>query len=71
MKPALAGMGVGGFAALFLTGLLSKMIYGITPTDPATFVGVGLLLTLVAALACLLPAWRAIRVDPIQSLRNE
>jgi predicted permease len=71
MKPALAGMVLGGFAALFLTGLLSKMIYGITPTDPVTFVFVGLLLTTVAAAACLLPAWRATRLDPIQSLRNE
>ena len=71
MKPALAGMGLGGFAALFLTGLLSKMIFGISPTDPATFLAVGLLLSIVAAAACLLPAWRATRVDPIQSLRNE
>jgi predicted permease len=71
MKPALAGIVLGGFAALFLTGLLSKMIFGISPTDPATFLAVGLLLTAVAAAACLLPAWRATRVDPIQSLRNE
>jgi predicted permease len=71
MKPALAGMGVGGFAALFLTGMLSKMIYGITPTDPATFAAVGLLLGTIAAAACLLPAWRATRVDPLRSLRNE
>jgi ABC-type antimicrobial peptide transport system permease subunit len=71
MRPALAGMVFGGFAALFLMGLLSKMIYGITPTDPATFVAVCLLLATVAAAACLLPAWRATRVDPLQSLRNE
>jgi predicted permease len=71
MKPALAGMGLGGFAALFLTGLLSKMIFGISATDPATFLAVGLLLATVAAAACLLPAWRATHVDPIQSLRNE
>jgi predicted permease len=71
MRPALAGIVLGGFAALLLTGLLSKMIYGITATDPATFVAVGMLLTTVAAAACLLPAWRATRVDPIQSLRNE
>jgi predicted permease len=71
MRPALAGVGVGGIAALYLTGLLSKMIYGISPTDPITFVAVGLLLTTVAVAACLLPAWRATRVDPILSLRDE
>jgi ABC-type antimicrobial peptide transport system permease subunit len=71
MRPALAGVGVGGIAALYLTGLLSKMIYGISPTDPITFVAMGLLLTTVAVAACLLPAWRATRVDPILSLRDE
>jgi ABC-type antimicrobial peptide transport system permease subunit len=71
MRPALAGVGVGAIAALSLTGLLSKMIYGISPTDPITFVAVGLLLTTVAVAACLLPAWRATRVDPILSLRDE
>jgi putative ABC transport system permease protein len=71
MRPALAGVGVGGIAALYLTRLLSKMIYGISPTDPITFVAVGLLLTTVAVAACLLPAWRATRVDPILSLRDE
>jgi len=71
MRPALAGVGVGGITALYLTRLLSKMIYGIGPTDPITFVAVRLLLTTVAGAACLLPAWRATRVDPILSLRDE
>ncbi|HLK48839.1 MAG TPA: FtsX-like permease family protein, partial [Bryobacteraceae bacterium] len=71
MKPALAGMGVGALGALFLAGLLSKMMYGVSPSDPITFAVVGFLLASVALAACLVPAWRATRVDPVESLRNE
>jgi len=71
MKPALAGIAAGAMGASFLAGLLSKLIYGVSPTDPATFTVVALLLTAVALLACLIPAWQATRVQPLQSLRNE
>jgi len=69
----LAGIGLGvGLAAAFAAArLLSKMLFGVRPTDPATYVAVALSLGLVALLACYLPARRAMRVDPLIALRSE
>jgi putative ABC transport system permease protein len=67
----LSGIGMGVIASIVLTRFLAGMLFGITPTDPVTFALVALLLVCVAALACWIPARRAMRVDPIVALRHE
>jgi predicted permease len=71
MKMALGGVALGLIVAFGLTRLLAKMVFGVSTTDPATFVSLTLLLLTVALLACLVPAWRATRVDPLVALRDE
>jgi predicted permease len=68
---AFAGIGIGAAAALALTRLMGQMIYGIRAYDPLTFIGVALLLSIVALAACYIPAQRAMRVDPMVALRHE
>jgi hypothetical protein len=63
-------MTLGGAGAYWLTRLLSKLLFGVTATDPLTFFGVAGLLTLVAAVASYVPARRAGKVDPLLAMRE-
>jgi ABC-type antimicrobial peptide transport system permease subunit len=65
------GVAVGLTAAYFLAGLLASILYGVEPRSPSVFVGVPVVLTLVALAAVSIPAYRASRVDPLQALRHE
>ena len=71
IKMAVAGVAIGLIAALGFTRLLSGMVYGVSTTDPLTFIVIAALLIIVALLACYLPARRATKVDPLVALRYE
>jgi ABC-type lipoprotein release transport system permease subunit len=66
---AAMGVGAGLLLAAFCVPLLSTQLYGIRPLDPPTLVGVPVLLVAIAALACALPARRAMTIDPVDALR--
>jgi len=70
-RMALVGVALGTAAALGLTRLMANQLFGVSAHDPLTFVGMALLLTIVAIGACYLPARRAMRTDPMAALRQE
>jgi len=71
MKPALVGLLIGLVGGALASSVIRDMLYGTKPLDPAIFLFVAVLLALVAGVACVLPAWRASRLDAMQALRTE
>ena len=71
LRPALYGLVLGLAASAAAVRLIESMLYGTRPLDPGIFAAVAATLLVVAALACLVPAWRASRIDPMQALRME
>jgi putative ABC transport system permease protein len=71
MKPALLGVVIGVVAALAMGRLVASLVFQVKPTDPLTFLAVTGLLALIALLACVIPAYRASKVDPMVALRYE
>ena len=70
-KIAGAGVIIGILASFGLTRLMTKLLFSVSPSDPATFALVGVVLVLVALLASYVPARRTLRVDPMNALRHE
>ena len=68
---AAAGLGLGLVGARWLTRLISSLLYGVEPSDAATFAAVSILLVTAAVLASWIPAWRATKLDPLAALRFE
>jgi putative ABC transport system permease protein len=70
---ALVAVGIGGgiVGAVWSTSIIRQMLFGVEPADPITFVSMGLFFIAVALVASLIPAWRALRIDPVVALRAE
>jgi len=71
MRPTLLGVAIGIAAALGLGRVVANLTFQVKPTDPKTFIAVAAVLALIALMACIVPAYRASRVDPVIALRNE
>jgi ABC-type antimicrobial peptide transport system permease subunit len=64
------GVLLGAVAALLLTRLIGNLLYKVSPRDPVAFGSAFIVMTIASLAACLLPAWRATRIDPVRALRN-
>jgi putative ABC transport system permease protein len=71
MWPALVGIAVGTLAALALARVMETLVFGVSASDPLTLAAVGSTLALVTLMASLMPAYRALRLDPVKVLRAE
>jgi predicted permease len=71
LRPALIGLGMGLLGGAMASRLIQSMLYRVRPLDAAIFGAVAIVLTVVAAISCLLPAWQASRLDPMRALRVE
>jgi putative ABC transport system permease protein len=71
MRTSLIGIGIGLAAAYGLTRVMANLLFDVSATDPRTFIGIALLLATVALAACLVPARRAMRIDPLTALKYE
>jgi ABC-type antimicrobial peptide transport system permease subunit len=71
MKPALIGVAIGVAGALIAGRVMANLVFGVKTSDPATFTAVSALLAAVALVATILPAYRATKVDPMKTLREE
>jgi putative ABC transport system permease protein len=71
LRPALLGLVLGAAASAAVTQLIRSMLYNTRPLDPAVYLVVTLTLLAVATLACIVPAWRASHLDPMQALRAD
>ena len=71
LAPVIAGLGIGLIGALLMTRVVSRLLFAVEPTDPATYAAVVVTLAIVAALACLSPARRAAAIDPMRALRAD
>ena len=71
LRMVLLGVVIGVSAGIGLSRYLASLFFGVSPANPGTYLQVALLMMSIALVACLLPAWRAIRVNPMMALRYE
>ncbi len=65
-----SGMSLGTLAALATTGLMGDLLYKVSPRDPFAFVAASLVMIIASLVACFMPAWRAMRIDPVRALKD-
>jgi ABC-type antimicrobial peptide transport system permease subunit len=71
LAPVLVGLAAGLIGALLMTRVVTRLLFAVEPTDPATYAAVVATLAIVATLACLSPARRAAAIDPMRALRAD